>query len=399
MPPSSVTAWWRNRIIRPAYGRGRSVVGLDFPSVLPFRTPTRARKVMGRWLPQLPRYDSSQVMRRISLVRALFSVVLLTLTACDHFAAARASASAQPQLTPAPGADARAADPCRVQLDPASTITVQTLRAADGSCVPPSNLVVYRCDPSLDHVAVADVAGARRRFLGGSYAVPVAALPTDALPVGIAEVGRIWTTRDGHQLYVEAGGRIERWLSLPADGALSDPPSASMIGDSILDGGQADIVARLPDWNVTVDAVIGRSSSGGITPAESLLATPDVVVVELGVNDVDAESFAANAQRILAAVGSAHLVVWVTAHGPQPVTDQVNRAIVTMMGSIPNGAILDWDRLVPPELLGSDGVHPTTGQEGLLGSFLVPFLQTWRDAASGRGPTRCEGDVMNAVPG
>jgi len=121
--------------------------------------------------------------------------------------------------------------------------------------------------------------------------------------------------------------------------------------------------------------------------------------VELGVNDVDAEGFTANAQRILAAVGGAHLVVWVTAHGPEPVTDQVNRAIFTMMGSIPNGAILDWDRLVPPELLGSDGVHPTTGQEGLLGSFAVPFLQTWRDAASGRGPTRCEGDVSNAVHG
>jgi lysophospholipase L1-like esterase len=172
-----------------------------------------------------------------------------------------------------------------------------------------------------------------------------------------------------------------------------------MLGDSILDGGQDDIVARLSDWNVTVDAVIGRGSSGGITPAESLPAIPDVVVVELGVNDVDVESFAANAQRILAAIDGAHLVVWVTAHGPQPVTDQVDRAIFTMMGSIPNGAILDWDRLVPPELLGSDGVHPTSGQEGLLGSFLVPFLQTWRDAASGRGPTRCDGDVANAVHG
>jgi hypothetical protein len=334
-------------------------------------------------------------MRRFPRSPELFIAALLLLTACDHFAAARATASAQPQLTPA-----APSDPCRVQLDPASTITVETLRAADGSCVPPSNLLVYRCDPAVDPpVAVADVAGVRRRFLGGSYAVPVSSLPTDALPVGIAGIGRIWTSRDNRQLYVETGGRIERWLALPADGALSNPPTTFMLGDSILDGGQADIVARLSDWSVTVDAVVGRSSSGGITPAESLLATPDVVVVELGVNDVDAEGFTANAQRILAAVSGAHLVVWVTAHGPEPVTDQVNRAIFTMMGSIPNGAILDWDRLVPPELLGSDGVHPTTGQEGLLGSFVVPFLQTWRDAASGRGPTRCEGDVSNAVHG
>ena len=338
-------------------------------------------------------------MRSSSLVPALLAA-FLTLTACDNFAAARATASAQPELTPAPGAAARVGDACRVQLDPASTIRVETLRAADGNCVSPSNLVVYRCDPSLDPpVAVADVAGVRRRFLGGPYAVSVAAVPTDALPIGIAEIGRIWTTRDSHRLYVEAEGRIERWLSLPADGALSSPPTAFLLGDSILDGGQADIIARLQDWNVTVDAVIGRGSSGGITPAESLPTIPDVVVVELGVNDLDAESFAANAQRILAAVGSAHLLVWVTAHGPQPVTDQIDRTIVTMVGAIPNGAILDWDRLVPPDLLGSDGVHPITGQEGLLGSFLVPFLQTWRDAASGRGPTRCEGDVLNAVRG
>src|SRR5205814_3384999 len=104
--------------------------------------------------------------------------------------------------------------------------------------------------------------------------VPVAASPTDGLSVGIAEIGRIWITRDNSQLYVEAGGRVERWLSLPADGALSNPPTAFMLGDSILDGGQNDIVARLSDWNVTVDAVIGRGSSGAITPAAALLAIP-----------------------------------------------------------------------------------------------------------------------------
>src|SRR5439155_11417896 len=116
------------------------------------RLRTTMRPVAGRGgirLPTLPRYDSLQVMRRFSLVPALFAA-LLTLTACDNFAAARATASAQPELTPAPGAAARAADACRVQLDPASTIRVETLRAADGTCVSPSNVVVYRCDPSLD---------------------------------------------------------------------------------------------------------------------------------------------------------------------------------------------------------------------------------------------------------
>jgi hypothetical protein len=333
-----------------------------------------------------------------AVVRAplLLACALLVSTACDSFAAARASAPTPAPFTPVPGADARA-DPCAVAVPNAST-AVETVTADDGACVTPSTLVLYRCDPSQEMVAVADIAGAGRRFLGGAYAVHVDALPADAHQVGVTGAGRISTTPGDRALYVESGGRIERWLALPNSGAVSSP-TAFMVGDSILDGGQDDVVAGLPEWDVTIDALIGRSSSGGITPAESLLQLPNVVVVELGVNDVSDTSFAANAERILAAVQGADLVVWVTAHGPEPVTDQIDRTIVADMGALRNGAILDWDRLVPPDLLGSDGVHPTTGQEGLLASFLAPFLQGWREATAGRGATACEGDLANAIAG
>jgi hypothetical protein len=333
--------------------------------------------------------------RRLSPVLV---VALLTLTACDHFAAARASAPPSAAFTPAPGAVARAVNPCDVG-SPGPAVTVETLTAADGSCIPPSDLAIYRCDPTLEQVAVAGIGGSSRRFLGGAYAVPVDALPVDARTVGVTGAGRVSTTPDDRALYVEAGGRIERWLSLPSDRTAPLSPTAFMIGDSILDGGQDAVVAGLPDWTITVDALVGRSSSGGITPAESLLETPDVVVVELGVNDVSETSFAANAERILAAVQDADLVVWVTAHGPEPVTDQIDRTIVADLGALRNGAVLDWNRLVPPDLLGSDGVHPTTGQEGLLASFLDPFLRTWQDAAVGRGPTRCQDDVAAVIGG
>src|SRR2546428_7281097 len=122
----------------------------------------------------------------------------------------------------------------------------------------------------------------------------------------MGEIGRIGITGDNRRLYLEAGGRVERWLSLPTDGALSNPPTAFMLGDSILDGGQNDIVARLSDWNVTVDAVIGRSSAGGITPAESLPAVPHVVALELSGNATIAKNSAANAQPILDAIDSHH---------------------------------------------------------------------------------------------
>jgi hypothetical protein len=331
-------------------------------------------------------------MRWHRLSSTFLALALIACTACDHFAAARASAPPPP-----PGVDTRAADPCAVVgRDP--KVTVGTITAEDGSCVAPSNLVVYRCDPAQEQVAVAGIDGAARRFLGGTYAVPVDALPADARTIGITGAGRISTTAGDRAFYVEAGGRIERWLALPDAGPVSSP-TASMIGDSIMDGGQDAIVAGLPDWHITVDALVGRSSSGGITPAESITEMPNVVVVELGVNDVSVDSFAANAQRILAAIQGADLVVWVTAHGPEPVTDQIDRTIVADMGALRNGAILDWDRLVPPDLLSSDGVHPTTGQEGLLASFLDPFLRTWQEAAVGRGPASCEGEVANAIAG
>jgi hypothetical protein len=332
--------------------------------------------------------------RRLSPILLAFA---LAATACDHFAAARTPAPPRPSLTPVPHADARAASPCDL-ANPGPSVTIETIAAADGSCVPPTSLVVYRCDPGQPQVAVADIQQSPKRFLGGTYAVPVDGLPPDAQPVGVAGTGRIWTTSGDRALYVEAGGQVERWLALPSPASVSSP-TAFMVGDSILDGGRDAVVNGLQGWDVTIDALIGRGSEGGIIPVESLTETPNVIVVELGVNDVSDTTFAANADRILAAAQDADLVVWVTAHGPEPVTDQVDRTIVTKIGGLRNGAILDWNRLVPPDLLGSDGVHPTTGQEDLLASFLDPFLVTWREATAGRGPTACQGDVGTAIGG
>jgi len=132
-------------------------------------------------------------MRRQGLSPVLLAGALLALTSCDHFAAARASAPAQPQLTPVPDADARAA-PCDVRVEPGATVAVETVIGTDGRCVPPQDLVVYRCDPTQEQVAVADIGGTAHRFLGGSYAVAVDAVPPDAHTVGVTGAGRLSTT-------------------------------------------------------------------------------------------------------------------------------------------------------------------------------------------------------------
>ena len=86
------------------------------------------------------------------------------------------------------------------------------------------------------------------------------------------------------------------------------------------------------------------------------------------------------------------MLVWLTAHGPDLDVPAVNAAIVAAMGAIPNGAVLDWDRLVPLDALSSDGVHPDIGQQGVLASLLAPYLQTLARRRPGHGSDRLRVD-------
>jgi len=248
-------------------------------------------------------------------------------------------------------------------------------------------------------VAEIDDGDGVRRFLGGTYAVEVPGLPPAAFPIGVTGFGALFQDpSEPSFLWVQADGRTERWLALPNRNKLSDPTTGQMIGDSILDGGQTDVVASLPTWTVAIDALVGRGSESAAGVAESLPnPAADAVVIEIGVNDADPAATAANAQRIIDAQGDARVLVWLTAHGPELDVPAVNEAIVGAMGSIPNGTVLDWDRLVPLDALSSDGVHPDAGQQDVLASILAPFLQTWRDAVLGAGPTGCESAIRDAA--
>ena len=238
-----------------------------------------------------------------------------------------------------------------------------------------------------------------RRFLGGSYAVQVPAVPPTAFAIGVTAFGALWEDpADPSYLWVQADGLTHRWLAIPNGNKLTDPPSVQMIGDSILDGGQTEVIDGLVSWTVSIDALIGRTSDGAAGVAEALPPpVADAVVMEVGVNDHDPAAIAANTQRIVAALGETRLLVWLTAHGPESAVPAVNQAIVTAMGQISNGAVLDWDQLVPLDVLSSDGIHPDSGQQGVLASIMDPFLQAWRDAVQGTGPTACEAAIRTAA--
>jgi len=320
-------------------------------------------------------------------------LALTLLVACDPYSATKSEAA--PSLTPVPSTIAAVqSDPCTAPDLPAP-ISVSVVHRSDGSCWPLSREVIYRCDPAMPAVAEIDVGQGPRRFLGGQYAVKVAAPPQSASSEGVTPFGEVLLDpSDPSFLWVRSDGTTQRWLALPIRSKLSSPPTVQMIGDSILDGGQTEVVAGLPDWTVSIDALIGRGSDGAAGVAESLPSpAADVVLIEIGVNDADASYTAANAQRIIAAQGDARLLVWLTAHGPEPQVPAVNQAIVDAMGPLSNGAVLDWNNLVPLDALSSDGIHPDSGQQGTLASIIDPYLQGWLDAVEGRGATACQNTI------
>lgn len=335
-------------------------------------------------------------------LRLLIPALVLLLAACDHYAAARTagpSGAPGPGLTPVPAPAALVGDDCRPP-SAAPPVTVALIRRSDGGCEPLSDAFLYRCDPAMPAVAVIRTTTGVRRFLGGAYAVEVPGPPETAFPIGVTDFGALF--QDPSQpdaLWIEADGLTKRWLAIPNETKLSQPVTLQLIGDSILDGGQYDIVDQLPTWTTSVDALVGRGSDGAAGVAESLPdPIADVVVVEVGVNDHDPAATAANAQRIIQAVDGTRLLVWLTAHGPESAVPEINQVIRQAMGGIPNGAVLDWDHLVPLDALSSDGIHPDTGQQGVLASIVVPYLRVWREAAESQvdGPTGCQSAIRTA---
>lgn len=295
----------------------------------------------------------------------------------------------------------------------------------DGACVPGDVLVLYRCAPTAVPVLRISSVKGPALYLGGPFAVPVSSLPpqvrfagaaggtevliADPLPVptptpagssSIAaspSVEGLPIVEPERLVYVREEGRAERWLRLEGRRALHDPPIVWIIGDSIMDGGREEVEAALTDWNLTLDAQVGRSSSSGLELAQAAVEQDaDVVVIELGTNDTSSAVFRAHLVETLDAVAGVPLVIWQTARGPADDLSipEVNAAIREVAPTYPNVAIADWTAFVPDEAVQTDGIHPDEGFQDLEAELLVPFLSGWRDALDRRGATTCGRDIV-----
>jgi hypothetical protein len=329
---------------------------------------------------------------RIAPAAAAIAALLALSSAC-----ARATGAEDPAPSPVPVVNGPGCARPAV-LD--ARVTITTFRSTEGRCVPAGRLLHVRCGDRLDPVVLVESrTGSPKLFLGGRFAVPVSSPPQGAGVVGEAEDVRVSMPADESDwLYVAEGGGVARWLPLPGPGAVSSPPEALLMGDSILAGSEPFVSSALDEWSTRIDAVVGRPSAAGVAiAAQNALVPPDVAVVELGTNDADPVALRSHADGILASFAALPLVLWVNVHSPAPAAPAVNREIRLAAGSVPNAAIANWNAAAPAADLSADGVHLSPGREAVFAEFLAPFLLAWHAAIAGRGATRCLGTVAAAA--
>lgn len=339
-------------------------------------------------------------------------VCTIVLAACDV-----TRAQTPPLDPPRPDPRSSGGACARTEIDGASVVRFES----DGSCLPGSVMVLYRCSAGEIPVLRVSSGAGPALFLGGPFAVPVQTLPAhvrfaakargvevliaDPLTAGSPTSGSPSPSVEGARpepepeplVYVRREGLTERWLRLEGRRALHDPPIAWLIGDSILDGGRDAVEATLSDWSVTVDAEVGRSASSGVALAQTAAdEDADAVVMELGTNDASVPGFRSAMVETLDSLARVPLVIWQTTKGPEDAINlpSINETIRSLAPTYPNVAIADWSVFVPEDALQDDGIHPAEGFEQLESELLLPLLSDWRVALSAEGATSCGRNVV-----
>ena len=143
---------------------------------------------------------------------------------------------------------------------------------------------------------------------------------------------------------------------------------ASVASASVLVVGDSLVVGTAPylPGHVTSDGRVGRPSTEAVSVLRAKFSGQDVVVFDAGVNDDPAQP--ARLSTDLAAArsitGSRCLVVATMSRPPYNgvSVDGLNRAVRSFAASTPNVRLVDWRgaAVANPQLINSDGVHPTT---------------------------------------
>ncbi|HEY0524310.1 MAG TPA: arylesterase [Stellaceae bacterium] len=188
-------------------------------------------------------------------------------------------------------------------------------------------------------------------------------------------------------------------LLLPAAGAAERPSRILALGDSLTAGYGLPPEHALPvrlqaklkqdgiDADVINAGVSGDTSAGGLARLDWALADkPDIVIVELGANDVlrgiDPRTTYDNLDRILAqvkAAGAKALLVGMLAPANWGADyrrdfDAIYPALAKKYGVPLDPFVLDGV-ITRPELLQADGMHPTLQGVDIMASRLAPYVE------------------------
>jgi hypothetical protein len=150
-----------------------------------------------------------------------------------------------------------------------------------------------------------------------------------------------------------------------------------VIGDSIILGTGGNIAADLPDWDVTFDAAVSRSTEAGLAALQTHGTDYQFVVIALGANDGGTPGvFQPRVASLLGALAKVPHVLWLTIHEARPYYAQTNAIIRSEVAHHPNAAVGDWNAAIKPGDVGEDGLHLTPQGSTDMASWVAGIVRT-----------------------
>jgi lysophospholipase L1-like esterase len=150
----------------------------------------------------------------------------------------------------------------------------------------------------------------------------------------------------------------------PAGSAPAFPPARPtrvlVLGDSVMKGAEAAVIASLPGREVVFDSEVNRSTGQGADIVAQRGGDWDVAIVLLGHNDGGSPGvFQPAARSILEQLRDVPYVSWLTIHEVRPYYPGVNQFIAGLQPQYPNLHVGDWNAIANahPEGVSGDGLH------------------------------------------
>lgn len=148
----------------------------------------------------------------------------------------------------------------------------------------------------------------------------------------------------------------------------TDSKKVTVVGDSLAVGAAGPLRDALGGYQVSSDALTGRTTQQGITAlkAKPLASLPGTVVISLGTNDDpgNPSAFRTRVREIMTYVGEKRHVVWVNLRGAGlgGSLAPLNQVLTQESRRYENLTILNWNRQVTEQNIEMTGVH--TNPEG-----------------------------------